>query len=271
MPGDALPDTASARFVENNRPQLRSGRYVTFFSTALSIPPITILSLFILVLSYSLTQTPQASKWIARTQHELPAKQPSGSQITSDKPPTLPELLATIVDALDDVNVTYWLLPGLGLLPPLSVSVDGRLNPWQEGVDLGVYQDDVMRVFLAQSSLQAVGIVAVESYYGLRLFPISGRGDDRYDFRTPFVDLLYFKEEKGHVLSYCCDCAPVRISACTKKTCGCLICAARMEEVFPLTNVRIDGVRRSITGPRNMDSLLLPRDIDGVHPGVFSV
>lgn len=206
-----------------------------------------------------------------KVQPPAPRNELSATGITAERAPSLSQLLATVSDALDEAKVSHWLLPGLGLLPPTLPTSDGRLNPWQEGIDLGVYQNDQMRVLLAQSSLQAVGIVAVESYFGIRLFHISGLGDDRYDFRVPFVDILLLKEEEEHVLSYCCDCAPVTISACTKKTCGCLVCAATIDEMFPLRHVRIEGVRRSISGPRDMTSLMLPRDLVGVHPGVFNV
>lgn len=271
MPGGALLDSVSPRHGQGNRSAPRSDRYVKLLKTTFFIPPFTILSLFVLILSYSLTQTPHVPKRTARAPHEPPTSTAQATQVTPEKPPTLLELLSTVADALDSTNATYWLLPGLGLLPPVSTSFDGRVNPWQEGVDLGVYQSDLMRVILAQSSLQAVGIVPVESYFGLRLFHVAGRGDERYDFRAPFVDVLYFHEDKGHAVSYCCDCMPVTISACTKKTCGCLLCAARTDEVFPLTKVRIEGLRRSVNGPRNRDSLLLPRDLDGVHPGVFNL
>lgn len=268
MPGGHLPDGVSPGPGGGNRSTPRSDRNLKLLNAVFFIPPLTILSLFVLILSYSLTQTPHAPKWTARPPHESPT---STTQATHERPPTLLELLSIIADALDSTNVTYWLLPGLGLLPPLSNSFDGRLNPWQEGVDLGVYQSDLMRLILAQSSLQAMGIVPVESYFGLRLFHIAGRSDERYDFRAPFVDVLYFREDKGHAVSFCCDCKPVAISACTKKTCGCLLCAARTDEMFPLAQIRIEGLQRSVSGPRNRDSMFLPTDLDGVHPGVFSL
>ncbi|CDF34831.1 unnamed protein product [Chondrus crispus] len=247
----------------------RPNTFYTLFNAALSIPAVAILSLFVLVLSYSLTQTPPPSpEWKAGTQRQRPPLSPQ-SQITPDNPPTLPELLATICDALDAVNVTHWLLPGLGLLPPRRAGFDGRFTPWQEGVDLGVFQRDLLHVILAQSSLQALGIVPVESYFGLRLFHIGGHGDARYDFRAPFVDLVYMRDEQGLVVSHCCDCAPVSISSCTKTTCGCMVCVAAGGETWPLRDVHVEGVRRSVRGPSEKGRLLLPRDLDGVDAAVF--
>lgn len=241
---------------------------VTFLAT-----PIALISLLIAILAYSFTFSPSIVEKTSRSAASLTSTAKIREPVLQ-KTATLLELLADVTDALDDANVTHWLLPGIGLLPPKSDKRDGgegRLNPWQEGIDIGVYQDDLMQVILAQAELQPKGIVPVESYFGLRLFSIYGLEDDRYDFRTPFVDILYFKDDSGHSISFCCDCAPIKVSACTKKTCGCLVCATKLEEVFPLSSIRIDGMRRDVSCPRNKDTLFLPKDIPGVHPALFDM
>lgn len=181
----------------------------------------------------------------------------------------LPALLADVVDALDRANVTHWLRPGAGLLPrhaDAPVTQLGRFAPWQEGVDLAVWQADVLALVEAQTELQDRGVAAVESYFGLRLFPMDGREDRRYDFRAPFVDVLYCKREGAFVISYCCDCRPVAISSCTKKTCGCLVCPEPDDTVFPLADVYIENVRRAVSASRDTQSLMLPTDVPGLHP-----
>lgn len=177
-------------------------------------------------------------------------------------------LLSHVTDALDKFQVQYWILPGLGLFPARDQreGAIGRLNPWQTGVDIGVYQHDLMKVILAQTELQAHGITVIESYFGLRLFPLSGHGYDRHDFRTPFIDIFYFKNEsQEYLINGCCDCAPVVISGCTKKTCGCTVCRVRADDIFPLVPIQIEGVQRRVYAPHNFSSLFLPESLENVH------
>lgn len=246
---------------------------VRFLQGAFALTPVALISLLVLVFAYSLTIPAQAPEKTFRLNKPL-KPHVRNPDLTARSAPTLHGLLADIVDALDRSNVTYWLVPGLGLLPLHSQGegkAEGKLSPWQEGVDIGVFQEDLMRVVLAQTELQSTGIVQVESYFGLRLFSIYGREDDRYDFRSPFLDIVYFKEDSGHAVSYCCDCAPIAISACTKKTCGCLVCAMKLDEIFPLSSIVIKGVRRAVNSPRDKESLFLPRDMPGVHPAVLNI
>lgn len=185
--------------------------------------------------------------------------------------PSLNNLIANIADALDSQGVTFWLMPGLGLLPATdgSVRTFGRLSPWQEGVDFGVNHSDIMQIILAQTSLQWRGIVAVESYFGLRLFHVNGSHDERYDYNVPFVDLVYFQIQEQKVVSQCCDCSPVVASSCTKKSCDCLTCSAQLNDVFPLRHLIIQDVSRALPAPCSDHGLLLPADVPGVHPALF--
>lgn len=193
------------------------------------------------------------------------------SRCAAESPPSLAKLLGDVADVLDEAKVTYWLLPSIGLLPSKRAKsgVLGKLSPWQEGVDIGIFQEDEMRMIVAQTELQPLGMMHVESYFGLRLFPASGLGDDRYDFRSPFIDIVYFSRKEEHIVSYCCDCAPITIGPCTKKTCGCLVCPAPISQVFPLASVRIESVGRKISAPRNTSLLMLPRNIPRVDPLIF--
>lgn len=185
--------------------------------------------------------------------------------------PSLNNMIANVADALDSQEVTFWLMPGLGLLPATdgSAKTFGRLSPWQEGVDFGVNHGDIMRIILAQTSLQWRGIVAVESYFGLRLFHVNGSHDERYDYNVPFVDLVYFQIQEHQVVSQCCDCSPVVAGSCTKKSCDCLTCSAQLRDVFPLRHLLIQDVPRALPAPCSDHGLLLPSDVPGVHPALF--
>lgn len=187
--------------------------------------------------------------------------------------PMLHDLLAIIVDEFDKLNITHWLMPGTQLLPlkPIRTGsmASGKLSPWQEGIDLGVMSKDQMQVLLAQSRIQSYGITTVESYFGMRFFSIYGKGDDRYDFRTPFVDVFFFDTDDDYIVNPCCDCGPVQISACTKKTCGCLLCASKASDIFPIIPVHIDECRRSIAAPNNINLVFLSQHNKDVHPSLF--
>lgn len=187
--------------------------------------------------------------------------------------PMLHDLLVTIVDEFDKLNITHWLMPGTQLLPskPIRTGLmaSGKLSPWQEGIDLGVMSKDQIQVLLAQSRIQSYGITTVESYFGMRFFSIYGKYDDRYDFRTPFVDVFFFDTDDDYIVNPCCDCGPVQISACTKKTCGCLLCASKARDIFPIVPIRIAGCQRSIAAPNNIELVFLSQHNKDVHPSLF--
>lgn len=228
------------------------------------LPPAAILSIFIIVIAYGLHASPGA---------QISRKTSFSSATLSDVkgPPTLTELISDIADMLDYHKVTFWLMPGLGLLPATDITgkAAGRLAPWREGIDFGINQSHVMNVIVAQTALQPRGIVAVESYFGLRLFSIHGHSDERYDYNAPFVDLIYFQSHDNHIVSYCCDCEPIVASVCTKKTCGCLVCAAKKAELFPLQNIRIEGIGRNLPTPATTVGLHLSTDFKPIHPALL--
>lgn len=260
--------------VQRNREQLPEGEHqrrtfaqkkaFTLLDVTFILYPLSILSLLAIIIAYALGPPPIHTP-LPEIIHT------SRARSYSDSPPTLQELLSDVADALDSNGVTFWLMPGTGLLPVTdeTSTATGRLAPWREGVDLGVNQSDLMNIILAQTALQPRGIVTVESYYGLRLFPLSGHSDDRYDYNIPFVDLVYFQSRHDHFVNYCCDCEPIIAGVCTKKTCGCLVCAARHEELFPLNNIRIEGMLRGLPAPHCKEGLFLPTDIPEIHPELF--
>lgn len=184
--------------------------------------------------------------------------------------PDIHELLQVVAGALESQDVTYWLLPGLELLPPsrkdLAGSPFGRLSPWHEGVDIGVFHGDLMRVILIQTDLQPYGIMAVESYFGLRLFLANGVEDPRYDFRRPFIDIVYFKREGNNIVSHCCDCEPSVIGACSKKTCDCLVCVAPVDDIFPTMHITIERVNLKLRAPRLTEFLRMQDRSNSLHP-----
>lgn len=184
--------------------------------------------------------------------------------------PDIHQLLEVVAGALEKQNVTYWLLPGLDLLPSSrnggAESPFGRLSPWHEGIDIGVFQGDLMRVILIQTELQPYGIMAVESYFGLRLFSSFSVEDPRYDFRRPFIDIVYFKREGRNIVSHCCDCEPSTIGACSKKTCNCLVCVAGVDDIFPTMYVTIERVNLKLRAPRLAEYLRMRDTSKSLHP-----
>lgn len=187
---------------------------------------------------------------------------------TAPSSKTLPQLLGDIATGLKKNNITFWMLPGAGLLADNDAR-HARFTQWHEGVDIGIYQNDLLQLVVVQAELQYKGIEAVESYFGLRLFASNGLGNDQYDFKEPFVDVKYFKDKGDHIVNHCCDCAPVSIGSCTKKMCECLVCAAYKTRLFPLQDVLIEGVGTSIPGPKDFTSLLLKSASQVVHPLVY--
>lgn len=199
---------------------------------------------------------------------------------SSSKPPsqsaiTLNQVLSIVTAALEDEHVMYWLLPGLQLLPPsiqtTSKILKGKLSPHREGVHIAVPQKHIMSVALALSKMQQPLIKAVESHYGLRLFPESGHQKPLYDYCTPFVDIIYFKEQKDRYVSNCCDCKPVPTGPCSKKTCDCLVCVVHMHHLLPLTYINIEGVESALRAPRNVSELFLSNMTNLLHPSQNSL
>lgn len=248
----------------NNRPpppRRQESLPEKLLSALLQTTPIAILTLLLIITTYTLQAVPFSS---LHSKNRAPA-----SKSTDDGlPPTLNELLAQVADALEAHSVRFWLTPGTGLLPTREARCVGRLAEWREGVDIGVSESDVQAVIEAQTDLQVRGILAVESHYGIRLYPITGFQDDRYDYRTPFIDILYFQQRNDHIMNSCCDCEPISFSACTKKTCGCLVCAMRNADLFPLQYVSIEAVRRKMPVPNAVHTVLLPRHVPGLHPAL---
>lgn len=258
-------DASSSQTVPSHRNGTRrDDTPLHLLNALLWLAPLSILCVLALVLFYASTMPLPHAK---RHAEDLAGK----AQGEVYAAPTLPDLIADVADALELNGVLFWLMPATGLLPPDNDTAReiGQLATWREGVDFGVDQAHMLQIIMAQTSLQAHGIVAVESYFGLRLFPLSGYHDDRYDYHVPFVDLVYFQMKPTHVASFCCDCAPIAFSACTKKTCSCLVCAYHNHWLFPLDHVRIKHVRRPLPAPRESESLLVPRDLPRVHPALF--
>jgi hypothetical protein len=176
-----------------------------------------------------------------------------------------------ISDALSSANVTYWLLPGSGLIPSKSPSTQFRFTEWHRGTAIGVLQLEMMRVLLAVSSLDDTSrvkqrILAVETFFGLRLFPVGGFEDPRLDYKEPYVDIMFFTPERNRLVNFCCDCERIAISACTKKTCGCMVCAYDVDSIFPVNNIRVEGVKHRLPAPNDVASIELSANLRGVHP-----
>jgi hypothetical protein len=179
--------------------------------------------------------------------------------------------LSAVSDSFASANVTYMLLPGSSLIPSKTSPAQLRFTEWHRGTAVGVLQKDMMRVLLAVSSLDDISsarqrISAVETFSGLRLFPADGTGDLRLDYKEPYVDVMFLTRNKNKLINSCCDCDPVKISSCTKRTCGCKICAYELDAIFPLSQVRIHSVMRPMPIPRDRSSVLLPQSIPGVDP-----
>lgn len=232
----------------------------------LMLSPLGIISVIIIIFANVLSTTPP--EWVGGSVSMSRSRERPFNKFAA---PSLQSLVSNVADALDGQQVTFWLMPGLGLLPTTdgSLRTFGRLSPWQDGVDFGVNHSDVMRIILAQTSLQWRGIVAVESYFGLRLFHVNGSHDERYDYNVPFIDLVYFQIQEHQVISQCCDCAPIVAGMCTKKSCNCLNCSAKHSDVFPLRHLSIQDVPRTLPAPRSDYGLLLPTDTPDVHSALF--
>jgi hypothetical protein len=179
--------------------------------------------------------------------------------------------LSAVSDSFASANVTYMLLPGSGLIPSKTSPAKLRFTEWHRGTAVGVLQKDMMRVLLAISSLDDISskkqrISAVETFSGLRLYPPDGTGDPRLDYKEPYVDVMFLTRINDKLINSCCDCDPIKISSCTKRTCGCKICAYDLDAIFPLSQVRIHSVMRPMPVPRDRSSVLLPEAIPGVDP-----
>lgn len=237
----------------------------TCLSTLFLISPVAVIFLLIFIIVCTFTAP------TSKLQIQTTKIQPSLKTTL-----TLHELASTVADALDDNSVTFWLMPNTGLLPPISQRATGSLAPWREGLDFGVNQTHLMKILIAQSYLQReFGIVAVESYFGIRLFQMSGYRDDRYDFNTPFIDLVYFQTRLNssvqHVVNYCCDCTGVVVGVCTKKTCGCLVCAIPLVDLLPLSYIYIDNIDMQLPILKSQAGIVIPNNIPNIHPAIFSI
>jgi hypothetical protein len=197
--------------------------------------------------------------------------EPDGFNRYREHANVLSATISSISDSLSSANATYWLLPGSGLIQSNPSSTKFRFTEWHRGTTIGVLQTEMMRVLLAVSSLDDTSrirhrILAVETFSGLRLFPVNGVADPRLDYKEPYVDIMFFTLERERLVNFCCDCERVTISACTKKTCGCMICAYDVNSIFPVGNIPVEGVQHPLPGPKDVASVKLSATLPGVHP-----
>lgn len=110
----------------------------------------------------------------------------------------------------------------------------------------------------------------VETYFGARIFPRDGVDEWGMEHKWPFVDVFYVrvvesntaKGEKGtSVVSGCCDCGTMMVSSCTKKLCACKKCMWDYNEVYPVVDLKIDGVEGVVRAIRNTTKLYLAKDV----------
>lgn len=157
---------------------------------------------------------------------------------TSSAAPALLTLLGQVDIALRSGGIRPWLVTGSELVSAEGTS-DAALTHRHFRLALGVPHGTALRVARALSD---TSLFHTETRAGLRVFANAATGAK--DYTTPYVDLVYYRRDGQLLMSPCCKCSakPPPIAACTKKTCGCLICVSPISAVYPLVPLRVDGL-----------------------------
>ncbi|KAA8496671.1 hypothetical protein FVE85_0400 [Porphyridium purpureum] len=207
------------------------------------------------------------------------ARGDDGTRISPGARLTLLDILQSISRVLDSNAIEHWIYPGAALLEEKRADADFtnvRVSPFHEGLDLAVWSADVNRVMFAAPFLKAQGFSLVETNFGFRVFhEHSGMADERFDFKTPFVDLILVKRVSMYdgrkvIANYCKDCSRVIVGACTKSLCGCIVSAYDEEQVFPLRHVALHsdtfpgryntGKTAYLAAPNDLHLILVPQN-----------
>lgn len=186
------------------------------------------------------------------------------AQFASPAEASLPQLLRATTSALAAANATHFLAPGAGLTPAFGGSA--RLPPRLHGLSISTLASESTRVLLAVAQLTAPSarpaLAYAETHAGLRVYAagLEEEEESAWDYRAPYVDLVALRSVQGlrggYLVSGCCDCGKVTVSACAKTLCGCLVCAYGIEEVLPLGGLWVQGVGRVAVPSRREDVLL---------------
>lgn len=178
----------------------------------------------------------------------------------------LSRLIRAIEVVLRKESITVWISPGASLLPSKRGKRVVKLTKYHRWLTFGIMHGDELGVIGALSRNSQ--LVAVETHGGLRVFFDSQSHTFKHtlNYREPYVDLIYFREDGRLLVSECCGCdpKPPPIEACTKKMCRCRACVALKDTLYPLEAVRLGGT--VILAPKHIESILVDFSWDDIHP-----
>lgn len=111
-------------------------------------------------------------------------------------------LLETVDEIFAEKEIHYWITAGTLLG---SVRHKGMI-PWDDDLDIGIFEEDVEKLFSIQNELDTFGLELCKHTHGLyKIYPKKGKTIDNrmggeYTWKYPFLDIFVYTREEDKFL-----------------------------------------------------------------------